>query len=175
MSKRVLAVLLLTGLAAGCSTTPPPALVTSQAPSYGYKPLGGTLDAERPQGQTIRLVYGGKRYQVTPDDEESLKQGLATAAADARFARSVELLEEGRDGPGMWDDVKLRWNYAAAVSSGMQVMRAIEGQPVPMVAVSDDPAKPCTIELPPPRNSGDADFFRALGEATFACMKGEWR
>jgi len=174
MSKRVFAVLLLASVA-GCSSTAPQGLVNSQAPSYGYKPLGGTLDAERPEGQTIRLVYGGKRYQVTPEEEDALKQGLASAVHAASNSRALESLQVGETTSGLWEDVRVRWEYASAVTAGMQVMRAIEGQPIPMVAISSDPATPCTIELPPPRNSGDADFFRALGEATFACMKGDWR
>lgn len=167
MSKYVIAAFILIGLA-GCSSTAP-GMVDSQAPSYGYRPLGGNLDATRPEGQTIRLVYGGQRYQNNPEAEAVLRSGLEARAEASRMQ------DLSSTGPTMWDELKTRWAYEADLRRGKEFLAALDGQPMPVAAISADPAQPCTIELPPPRNSADADFFRALGEATFACMQGNWR
>jgi hypothetical protein len=168
MSKYVIAAFILVGLA-GCSSTPS-GMVDSPAPSYGYRSLGGNLDATRPEGQTIRLVYGGQRYQNTPEAVAELRRELD---ARAEAYRMRDLMSP--TGPTMWDELKIRWAYETDLRRGKKALAALDGQPIPVVAISGDPAKPCTIELPPPRNSADADFFRALGEASFACMQGNWR
>lgn len=177
--KKLFAVLIIAAVMAGCESTPP-LIATTQAPTYGYKPLVDTLNATRPEGQAIKLVYGGQRYKQSDADIEVLRYAIGARIEGERIAKAEQSWREADlaalyGGGNALDQIQARWKYESAMSDARDALDALDGQPVPLVAISSDPAKPCTIELPPPRNTGDADFFRALGEATYACMAGKWR
>lgn len=172
MSKGVLAVLVALGALGGCQSGPD-FVADYKAPTYSYQPLGG-LDPERVKGQSISLSYDGERYKVAPQDERLLRLVVAEevmASSMVERVRANDAYEPIRTIKLAGIDLKDRWQYQARVKKGLETMNALAGLPVPARTVSADPATPCQIKLPPPRNAGDAEFFRALGEATYACMR----